>query len=69
MIKIIWNAFLLGIIAIAATWLANNPGAVRVDWLGWRVETSAATAFTLLILLGLIYHYFLFTGRRESSAI
>lgn len=59
MIKIIWNAFLLGIIAIAATWLANNPGAVRVDWLGWRVETSAATAFTLLILLGLIYHYFL----------
>lgn len=57
MIKIVWNAFLLGIIAVSAAWLANNPGYVRIDWLGYRVETSAATALALLIFIAFVYHY------------
>lgn len=30
-----------------AVWLVQNPGAVRIDWLGWRLETS----FALLLVV------------------
>ena len=59
MIKLIWNAFLLCVIAVAAVWLANNPGFVRVDWLGYRVETTASVALTIIVVVGLVYHYFI----------
>ena len=38
-------------VLFAAAWLAERPGEVRIDWLGWRLETSAAVL--LLIVLAL----------------
>ena len=42
MIKIIWNAVLLGVIALAAAWLSNNPGSLHLEWIGYSVQTSVA---------------------------
>ncbi len=43
----------LAIIVAAAIWLAEQPGEVRIDWFGWRIETSAAVL--LLIVLALAW--------------
>lgn len=43
----------LALIVAAAIWLAERPGEVRIDWLGWRLETSAAVL--LLIVLALAW--------------
>ena len=32
----------LAILVVLAIWLVRNPGEIRIDWLGWRVETSFA---------------------------
>jgi len=39
----------LAIVVAVAVWLANNPGSVSFDWLGYRIDTSMA-----LLLLGLV---------------
>jgi HemY protein len=41
----------LAIIVAAAIWLAEQPGEVRIDWLGWRLETSAAVLVLLVLAL------------------
>ncbi len=41
----------LAIIVAAAIWLAERPGEVRIDWLGWRLETSAAVLVLAVIAL------------------
>lgn len=33
-------------------WLAEHPGALTIDWLGWRIDTSVALALGLLAILG-----------------
>ena len=39
------------LVVAATVWLADRPGAVRFDWLGWRVETSVP----VVLLLALIF--------------
>ncbi|PWR18869.1 heme biosynthesis protein HemY [Zavarzinia compransoris] len=43
-------AVLLGIAAVAA-WLADRPGAIAVEWLGYRIETSVGVLLVALVLL------------------
>lgn len=48
---------LFGVLAVVAVglavWLAENPGLVEVEWLGWQLRTSVGfAALALLILLG-----------------
>ena len=38
----------LAVLVAVAVWLANNPGRVAFDWLGYRIDTSVA-----LLILGL----------------
>ena len=40
----------LGIVALAmgAAWLADNPGRISVDWLGYRIDTHLTLALVLL---------------------
>ena len=47
----------LGFAAAAASWLAAQPGAVQVEWLGWRMEmpTSLALAFVIAFALVLVF--------------
>lgn len=42
----------LAIFVAVAVWLVQNPGGVRVDWLGWRLETPFAL-FLLVIVIAL----------------
>lgn len=59
MIRIIWNAFLLGVIGLAAAWLSNNPGAVRIEWIGYQVQTSVAVVIALVIIVYAVCYTFL----------
>ncbi|HBO58418.1 MAG TPA: hypothetical protein DD624_00705 [Alphaproteobacteria bacterium] len=59
MIKIVWNAVVLGIIALSAAWLSNNPGSVQMEWLGWRVQTSVAVVIGVFIVCYAVFYAFL----------
>ena len=59
MIKIIWNAFLLGIIALAAAWLSNNPGSLHLEWIGYSVQTSVAVVIGMVIIVYAVFYAFL----------
>jgi HemY protein len=40
MIRVALFLVVVGLIALAASWLADRPGEVAVTWLNWRIETS-----------------------------
>jgi HemY protein len=44
----------LALIAFAAAWFAENPGAVAIDWGDWRVETTAGVAVGGVALLAVV---------------
>lgn len=59
MIKIVWNAFLLGVIALAAAWLSNNPGVLRLEWIGYSVQTSVAVVIAAVVIVYAVFYVFL----------
>ena len=59
MIKIVWNAVLLAIIALSAAWLSNNPGSVQMEWLGWRMQTSVAVVIAVFVIGYAVFYAFL----------
>lgn len=59
MIRIIWNAFLLGLIALAAAWLSNNPGSLQLEWIGYSVRTSVAVVIATVIIVYAVFYVFL----------
>ncbi len=59
MIRIVWNAVLLAVIALIAAWLSNNPGFVQMDWLGWRVRTSVAVVIGVFVVGYAVFYAFL----------
>lgn len=44
----------IAIIAGIAAWLADRPGTIAVDWLGYRIETTVGVLIAALVLLGAI---------------
>ena len=57
----------LGLIAIAAAWLADRPGSVALDWQGYRIETTLALVVIVVALLmavaALLYRIWRWTRR------
>jgi HemY protein len=55
--KLLTLFIVLGFAAAAASWLSAQPGALQVEWLGWRMEmpTSLAVAFVGIFLLVLVF--------------
>ena len=55
--KLLTLFIVLGFAAAAASWLSAQPGAVQVEWLGWRMElpTSLAVAFLITFALVLVF--------------
>jgi HemY protein len=60
--------FILGVIAaaLALAWFADRPGAVTIEWLGYRIETSAfiaalgfAALLTVLMLVWAVLRFLL----------
>lgn len=51
----------LAVLVAVAVWLANNPGQVAFEWLGYRVETSMALlvlALAVLVVIGALLYRF-----------
>lgn len=58
--RVIFLLVLVLAIGAGAAWLADRPGAVLVDWQGWRLETSiAALVFmlALLVIAGMVFQW------------
>jgi HemY protein len=56
-----WLFFLIkvGVVAVAAVWIASRPGRVSFVWLGYRLDTSIGVllaALLLLLLLVIVLH-------------
>jgi HemY protein len=53
-----WLVFIIvaGLAAIAAGWISTTPGAVNLEWLGYRIETSAAVLVLALLVLVAVLH-------------
>lgn len=52
MIQFALFVILVGAIAAGLTWVADEPGNVRLEWLGYEIETSVlAAAFLLAVLV------------------
>jgi HemY protein len=47
----LWFLLKLAILVAAAIWIADRPGHVSFDWLGWRVDTSVGVLLAALLLL------------------
>lgn len=54
MIRAALLVFVLALIALAAAWFADHPGAVAIDWGVWRIETTAGVAVAAVALLAVI---------------
>jgi HemY protein len=52
-----WLFFLIkvGVVALAAVWVAAHPGRVGFVWLGYRLDTSTAVLLAALLLLLLLF--------------
>ncbi|HMB77710.1 MAG TPA: heme biosynthesis HemY N-terminal domain-containing protein [Kiloniellaceae bacterium] len=53
MTRALWLCVKIAVLVAAAVWLANRPGSVSVEWLGWRIE-NLPVGFILLAILILI---------------
>jgi HemY protein len=57
--------------ALAAAWLADNPGQLVVDWQGWRIEAPVALVAVALFLLfglfGLAWRFWLWLERSPRA--
>jgi HemY protein len=51
MIRVALFFVIVGLIALAVTWLADRPGEVAVTWLGWRIETSLMVLMAALLAI------------------
>jgi HemY protein len=64
MIRALWFAIRVGVLIAIAVWIANRPGMIKIEWLGY--EITAQVGFILLVLFLfllvslLIYRLFLF---------
>ena len=56
MIKLVWNALLLAVIALSAAWLSNNPGIVRIQWIGYEIETSVAVVLVCALIVYAVFY-------------
>ncbi len=61
MIRVFWYLIKLAAIVFVAIWLAQTPGEVSLEWLGYRIDTSVGvillTAFVFGVLAALAYRF------------
>jgi HemY protein len=54
MIRVVFFLVLIAALALAGAWIADRPGQVAVDWLGWRIETSVLVALAAVAALAVL---------------
>lgn len=67
MLRGLWLLVLLGALASAAAWLADDPGDVTLHWRGWRLDTSFSLLLGAVVLIAvaaaLLYRLWIALGR------
>ncbi len=51
MLRALAYVLMLAVAVAAAVWVADRPGAVTVDWLDWRLETSVPVLLAVLLAI------------------
>ena len=51
MIRAFWFLLLLALLSIGAAVVADNPGVVFLEWLGYKVDTSIGVLFAGVLLV------------------
>lgn len=63
MLKTLWSLFVLVVVVLALVWVADRPGDVSLQWLGFRIETSfallAAGVGVVAVATALVYRLWL----------
>jgi HemY protein len=54
MLRALWLILLLGILAVATMWLADNPGQASLNWQGYVIETSAAVLVSIVVAIAIV---------------
>lgn len=71
MIRTVYIVVLIVAAALAAAWFADHPGALVIDWQGWRIEASVAVAAVALAafvaVVALLYRFWLWLGRGPAA--
>ena len=68
MVKLSIYFTLVAVAALLAVWMADTPGQLTVDWLGWRMDTTVPVALILLGTLVAALWWLLNTGHRLRKA-
>jgi HemY protein len=50
MLRVLSFVIAVALLVAGAVWLADHPGAVMVEWLGWRIETSVPVVLMTLLV-------------------
>jgi HemY protein len=53
MIRSIWFLILIALISMIAAILTDNPGAVSLNWLGYKVDTSVGVLFSAVLIISI----------------
>src|SRR3954453_5906623 len=54
MVRVVFFLFVIAALALGGAWIADRPGEVSVNWLGWRIETSVlVTMAAVAVILAL----------------
>ena len=53
MIRAFWFLILIGLVSLGAALVADNPGAVSLDWLGYHIDTSIGFMIFAVLVLAL----------------
>ena len=53
MIRAVWFLILLALISLGAALVADNPGTVSLQWLGYKVDTSMGVLFSGVFVVSL----------------
>jgi HemY protein len=51
-----WFFVKVAVVVAAAVWLANRPGHVSIDWLGYNIDLAVGTALAILVVFILLLY-------------
>lgn len=54
MLRILWYLIKLAAVVFVAIWLAQRPGEVSLEWLGYRIDTSVGIILLVAFLFGVL---------------